>query len=107
MWQLFCLFSLRIIQPLLESIHYDLVNNLDLSIPLRISWYRISFCNSQITAVSFERFAIKLKAIIRDKGARDPKLSNNVFPNKFLGVHVSDIRQGLNFNLFSKVVCAD
>ena len=107
MWQLLHPFSLRIIQLLLESIHYDLVNSLDLSIRLGINWCRIFVCNSQITVVSSERFSIKLKAIVRDENAGDPKPSNNVFPDKFLSVQVSDIRQGLSFNPFSKVVHAD
>ena len=107
MWQLFHPFSLHIIQPLLDSIYYDLVNSLGLSIPLGISWCRIYICNFQIKATSFERFAIKLKAIVRDEGARDPEPGDNVFPDKFLGIHISDIHQGLNFNPFSKVVRTD
>ena len=107
MGQLFYPYSLRIIQPFLEFVHYDLVNSLSLSIFLRISWSGIPVCDSKITIVSSEGFAVELKAIIRDEGTRDPEPCDNVFPNKFLGVQVSDIRQGLNFNLFSKVVCAD
>ena len=37
MWQLFYLFTLGIVQPLFESIHYDLIDNLNISIPLWIS----------------------------------------------------------------------
>ena len=99
--------SLRIIQPLLESIHYDLVNSLSLSIPLGISWDRISIRNSQVITVSLEGFAIKLKAIIRDEGTRDPEMCDNVFPSKFLGIHIPDICQGLSFNPLSKVVRID
>ena len=91
MWQLFYPFSLLVIQPLLKSTHYDLVNNLGLSIPLGISWGRISIRNSQITTVSPKRFAIKLKAIVLDKGMRDPEPCDNVFPNKFLGIHAPDV----------------
>ena len=99
--------SLHIIQPLLETINYDLVNSLDLSIPLGIRWGRISIHNSQITAVSPERFTIKLKPIVRDEGTRDPEPGDNVFLDKLLGVHISDIRQGLGFNPLNKVVCAN
>ena len=106
MWQLFHLFSLRIIQPLLESAHYDLVNSLGLSIPLGISWGGISIRNSKITTVSLEGFTIELKAIIRDEGTRDLEPSDNVFPNKFLGIYIPDICQGFSLNLFSEIVRA-
>ena len=107
MWQLFHPSSLRIIQPILKSIHYDLVNNFDLSIPLGISCGRIHIRNSQITTVSLEGFAIKLKSVVQDKGTTDPKTCDNVFPNKLLGIHIPDICQGLSFNPLSKVVRAD
>ena len=107
MWQLFHPFSLRIIQPFFESIYYDLVNSLILSIPLGISWYRVSIHNSQIAAISPEGFAIKLKAVVQDEGVKDPEPDDNVFPKKFPGIYVFDIRQGLSFNPFGKVVRAD
>ena len=98
---------LSIIQPLLESIYYDLVNSLGLSVPLGISWGRISIRNSQVTTVSLERFAIKLKAIVQDEDTKDPELCDNVFSNKFLGIHVLDICQGLSFNPLHEVICAN
>ena len=98
--------SLCIIQPLLESIHYDLVNSLDLSIPLGISWGRVYVLNSQVTAVSPKRFAIKQKAVVRDEGTRDSESGDNVFPNKLLGIHVPNVCQGLGFNRFSEVIYA-
>ena len=107
MWQLFYSFSLYIVQPLLKSTHYDLVNSLDLFIPLGISWGSISIRNSQVTTVSYKRFAVKLKAIVRDGDTRDPEPCDNVFPNEFLSIHVPDIFQGLNFNPFSEVICAN
>ena len=51
--------------------------------------------------------SIKLKAIVRDEGTRDPKPCDNVFPDKLLGVYVSDIHQGFSFNPLSEVVRAD
>ena len=90
-WQLFHLFSLCIIQPLLKSIHYDLIDSLDLAILLWISWGGIPIRNAQVIIVPLEGFAIKLKTIIRDKGTRDSKPSDNNFPNKSLGIHVLDI----------------
>ena len=38
---------------------------------------------------------------------RDPELGDNVFPDKLLGVHISDVRHGLSFNPLSKIVSAD
>ena len=84
--------SFRIIQSLLKPIHYDFINSLGLTIPLGVSKSRIPIRNSQITTVSSERFAIKLKAIVQDEGTKDPKSSDNVFLDKFFGVHISDIR---------------
>ena len=103
MWQFFYPFSLCIIQPLLESFHYDLVNGLGLITPLGIGWGS----DSQVTTVSLKRFAIELNAVVRDEGMRDSESGDNVFLNKLLGVHVLDVCQGLSFNLFGEVVCAD
>jgi len=105
--QLFHPFSLHIIQPFLESIYYGLVNGFELSISLGISWGGISICNFKITAASPKGFTIKLKAIIRDEGTRDPEPSDNVFPKKFLGIYIPYIRQGFSLNLFSEVVYVD
>ena len=83
--------SLLIIQLLFQSINYDLVNSLDLSISLGVSRNGIPVCNSQVTAVSLEGLTIKLKVIIRDEGMRDPKSSNDVFPDKLLSIHIPDV----------------
>ena len=107
MWQLFHQFFFRIIQPLLESVYYDFFNSLGLSISLGVSWGRIFVRNSQIIAVSLKRFVIKLKTIIRDEGMRDPEPGDNVFLDNLFGIHISDIRQKLNFNPFGEIVRAD
>ena len=83
--------SLCIIQPLLKSIHYDLIDSLGLSIPLWISRGRIPIPNAQVTTVPLEGFAIKLNTIVQDEGMRDPKPSDNIFPYKSLDVYISDI----------------
>ena len=107
MWQLFHPFSLCIIQPLLESIHYDLIDNLGLSIPLWISQGGIPIRNAQVITIPLEGFAIKLKTIVRDEGMRDSKLSDNIFLNKSLGIHVPDIYQWFSFNTLDEVIHAD
>ena len=83
--------SLRIIQPLFKSIHYDFIDSLGLFIPLGVSRGGISIRNSQVTTVFLEGLAIKLQAIIQDEGTRDPKLGDYVFLNKFPGIYVPDI----------------
>ena len=107
MWQLFYQFTLGIIQPLFESIYYDLIDSLNLSIPLRISQGGILIRNSQVTIVPPEGLTIKLKVIIRNEGIRDPKLSDNILPNKSLGIQVPDIDQWFNFNPLGEVICVD
>ena len=107
MRQLFHPFSLRIIQPLLKSIHYDFIDNLNLSIPLGVSRSGIYIRNSQFTTISPEGLAIKLQAIIRDEGTKDPKRGDYVFPNKFLGIYIPDICQGFNLYPLSEVIHAN
>ena len=63
--------------------------------------------NSQVATVPPESFTIKLKAIIRDKGVKDPKLKDNVFPNKSLSIHIIDICQWFSFNPLDQVICVD
>ena len=62
---------------------------------------------SQQYLLKSEGLAIKLKAVIRDEGMRDPKSSNNVLPDKFLSIHIPDVGQGLGFDLFGEIVCTD
>ena len=38
---------------------------------------------------------------------RDLETCDNMFPNKFLGIHILDVCQGLYFNPFGEVVRAD
>ena len=107
MGQIFYPSSFHVIQPFLESVHYYLVNSLGLSIYLRISWSEIPICDSKITTVSLKRFPIKLKAIVWDEGMKDPEPCDNIFRNKFLGIHVLNICQRFSFNLLGEVVCAN
>ena len=107
MWQFFYPFPLSVVQTLLESTHYDLVNGHGLAIPLGIGWGRVFVLDSQVTTVSPERFAIELKAIVRDEGMRDSESGDNIFPHKLLGVHVLDVCQGLSFNPFGEVARVD
>ena len=67
----------------------------------------IPICNSQVIVVSPEGLAIKLKAVIRDEGIRDPKSSNDVLLGKLLSIHIPDVGQGLGFDPSGEIVCAD
>ena len=107
MQQFFQSFSLHIIQSLLESAYYDHVNSLGLSIPLGIGWGRTYIHDSQVITVSPKGLTIKLKAVVRDEGTKDPEPGDNVFPDKFLGIHVPNICQRLDFNPLGEVVCTD
>ena len=107
MWQLFYPSPLYVIQPLFKPIHYDLIDSFSLSIPLGICRGEVSIRYAQVIAISPESFAIKLKSVVRDKGARDSKPSENIFPNESFGIDVPDIRQWFNFNPFGEVVCVD
>ena len=71
--------TLRIIQLFLKSIYYDFIDSLDLFIPLGVNRGGIFIRNSQVTTVSLEGLIIKLQAIVRDKGMRDPESSYNIF----------------------------
>ena len=104
MWKFFRPSSFPIIQPLFQPVDYDFVNSFSLSITLEVSRSGIPVCNSQVTAVSPEGLTIKLKAVVLDEGVGDPKSSNNVLPDKLLGVHIPDIGQGLGFDPFGEIV---
>ena len=99
--------SLCVIQPLFKSTHNDLIDNLSLSIPLWIRRGGISICYAQVTTIPLKGLTIELKIVIRDEGTRDSKPSDNIFPNKSLGIHIPDICQWFSFNPFNEVICAD
>ena len=50
---------------------------------------------------------MKLKAIVQDEDTKDLELCDNDFPNKFLGIYIPDICQGLSFNPLHEVVYAN
>ena len=107
MWQLFHPLFLRVVQPLFKPTHYDLIDSFSLSIPLGIGRGEVSIRYAQVTIISPESFAIKLKSVVQDEGVRNSKPSDNIFPNESLGIHLPDIRQWLSFNPLSEVVYAD
>ena len=94
MWQLLHPFSFYVIQPLFEPTHYDLIDSLGLSILLWICQGGISICYAQVAAIPPEDFTNKLMTIaqVRHECMRDFKPSDNIFPNKSLGIHILDIR---------------
>ena len=73
-----------------------------MSVPLGIGWGEIPVCNSQFTVISPKGFAVELESVVQDSEASD-----NVLLDKPLYVHISDIRQRLNFNPFGEIICAD
>ena len=107
MRQLFDPFPICIIQPLLESTYYDLIDGFGLPIPSWISQGGIPVYYVEVAAIPSEGLAIKLQTIVRDEGTGDSKPSDNVFPNKSFGIYIPDVCQWLDFNPFGEVVCAD
>ena len=83
------------------------MKSLDLSISLGVSRIGIPVCNSQVTAVFPEGLVVKLKAVIRDKGMKDSKSSNNVILDKILDIYIPDVGQGLGLDPFGEIVCAE
>ena len=104
MWQLFNLFSLCVIQSIFKFTYYDLVDSLDLSVPLWISQGGISICYAQVTAIPPKGLGTKLQFVVRDEGTRDSKPSDNILPNKLFGIHIPDICQWFHFNPLGEVI---
>ena len=50
---------------------------------------------------------MKLKTIVWDEGMRDPKLGNDVLPNKLFGIHIPYVSKEFNFNPFDEIICAN
>ena len=98
---------LGVVQSFLKPIDDDFVNNLSLSISMRISRGRVLVCDPQFATVSSEGLAIKLESIIRNKGSRDPESCNDVSPDKSFRIYVSNVSQWLGFDSFGEVICAD
>ena len=60
-----------------------------------------TYSQSPNITVPLESFATKLKPIVRDERTRGPKSSDNNFPYKSLGIHISE---GLSFNPLGEVI---
>ena len=107
MWKLVHPFAFCIIQPLLESVHYNLIDSLSLPIPLGVGWSGIPIRDTHITVVPSESLAIKLKSVVRDEGMGNSKSSNNVLPHKLFDIHVPDVCRWVSFNPLGKVISVD
>ena len=60
--------------------------------------------DSQLLAEIFKCFVIKLLSTIKDKDFRDPKATDNAFPDKASDVLLGDGVQGFHFKLFGEVI---
>ena len=83
--------SLGVIQPLLQSIHDDLIYGLSLPISLRVGWSGIPVFYSQIRTVFLEGFTVKLKTVIRDEDVGNTEPRNYVLPDESFDIHIPDI----------------
>ena len=50
---------------------------------------------------------VELQTIVGNEYARSPEASDDVLPDKFLGVHVPNIGQGFSFHPFSEVISSN
>ena len=91
----------------LQPIYYDLVDGFGLPIPLRVSRCGVSIRNSQLAVVPSESFTIELETIVRDLGVMDSEPSDDVPPNKLLGIYVSNVCQWFGFDPFCEIISAD
>ena len=64
MWELFHPSPLCLIQPLFQSIHYDLVHGLGLSISLGVGGSGIPVSDPKLAAILSEVLVIKLEAVV-------------------------------------------
>ena len=107
MWQFLHPFFLCIIQPLFKFIHYDLVDSFSLPISLWVGWSGISILYPHVRVVFPGDSVIKLKAIIRDEGMRNPESSNNTLPDKPFDIYILDISQRFSFDPLGEIIYAD
>ena len=71
----------------------------------RLEWNIYSLFLGQ--TVFSEGSAIKLKAIILDKGTRNPESSNNTLPDKPFDIYIPDISQRFKFDPLGEIISAD
>ena len=104
MWELFHPSPLCLIQPLFQSIHYDLVHGLGLSISLGVGGSGVSVSDPELAAILPEVLAIKLETVVRDECVWSSEAGNNVLPDEFLGIHVPNVGQRFSLHPFSEVI---
>src|SRR6266702_1656210 len=98
---------LRLVQPLLQSVHYDLVHGFDLSISLRVGGGGISVDDSKLAAILPKVFTVELQTIVGNECTRSPEAGDDILPDEFLGIHVPNIGQWFRLHPFSEVVRSD
>ena len=107
MWELFHPSPLCLIQPLFQSIHYDLVHGLGLSISLGVGGSGVSVSDPKLAAILPEVLAIKLETVVRDECVWSSEAGNNVLPDEFLGIHVPNVGQRFSLHPFSEVISSN
>ena len=104
MWEFFHPSPLCFIQPIFQSIHNDFVHGFGLSVFLGAGRSGIPVGDPKLAAILPEVLAIKLKTIVRDECVWGSEACNNIFPNKFLGIHVPDVGQRFNLHPFGEII---
>ena len=98
---------LCLVQSFLQSVHYDLVHGFDLPISLRVGGGGISVNDSKLAAILPKVLIVELKPIVGNECTWGSEAGDDVLPDEFLGVHVSNVGQGFSFHPFSEVISSD
>ena len=107
MWELFYPSPLCLIQPFLQSIHYDLIHGLDLPISLGVGGSGVSVNDPKLAAILPKILAVELETVVRNECVWSSKAGNNVLPDEFLGIHVPNVGQRFSLHPFGEVISSN
>ena len=107
MWELFYPSPLCLIQPFLQSVHYDLVHGLDLPISLGVGGSGVSVNDPKLATILPKVLAIELETVVRNERVWSLEADNNVLPDEFLGIHVPNVGQRFSLHPFGEVIGSD
>ena len=104
MWELFHPSPLCLIQPFLQSVHYDLVHGLNLSISLGVGGSGVSVNDPKLATILSKVLAVELETVVRNECVWSSEAGDNVLLDEFLGIYVPNVGQRFNFHPFGEVV---
>ena len=107
MWELFYPSPLCLIQSFLQSVHYDLVHDIDLPISLGVGGSGVSVNDPKLAAILPKALAVELETVIRNECVWSPEAGNDVLPDEFLGIYVPNVGQRFSLHPFGEVIGSD